>query len=303
MSEELDENVVDLLKRSAEQQGELLPVIKDQDGNILSGRHRKAAKSEWRESTVMVTDELDRLLKIIHFNVQRRPTQQETAGRLLQIAEILEGRGVQIDDICRQIAEIVPYSLRHIQRLLPDKYKHVEMKREIAKVVPQTQDMVECEACHMGTRSPQPFGKYERLCDRCFEKAVKYPRLFMREPEKPKTVKPAVKDKWEHRDARMKPQHSNMELALLSKLQAADLHAEVDREFCLQATTPDFYFPKQNLAIYVDGPVHRGKEERDSLLREKLTKRYGVHVLSIPYENFTQKEVERVFKLMLEEVR
>ena len=94
MNEELDENTVELLKRSAEQQGELESVKIDQHGNILSGRHRKAAKSDWRETTVMVTDELDRFLKIIHFNVQRRPSREETAKRLLQIAKILENKGI-----------------------------------------------------------------------------------------------------------------------------------------------------------------------------------------------------------------
>ena len=47
---ELDSEVVELLKRSVKQQGQLLPVIKDQYGNILSGRHRKAADPNWRES-------------------------------------------------------------------------------------------------------------------------------------------------------------------------------------------------------------------------------------------------------------
>lgn len=92
---------------------------------------------------------------IIHYNVQRRPSRKETAGRLLRIAEILEERGVPIsevvpnmseivpycgnfrakilekqgvpdEEVLPRIVELVPYSLRWIQHLLPDKYKEVE---------------------------------------------------------------------------------------------------------------------------------------------------------------------------------
>lgn len=64
--------------------------------------------------------------EVLHRNVQRRPSQKETAGRLLHIAEILEKQGVPDDEVLHHIVELVPYSLRWIQRLLPDKYKEVE---------------------------------------------------------------------------------------------------------------------------------------------------------------------------------
>jgi len=54
MTEELDQETVRRLRKSGEQQGSLLPVVKDQHGNIISGKHRKAANPQWRETTIEV---------------------------------------------------------------------------------------------------------------------------------------------------------------------------------------------------------------------------------------------------------
>ena len=78
---------------------------------------------------------------------------------------------------------------------------------------------------------------------------------------------------------------------------------ETDRDFCLQQTTPDFYFPEQRTAIYIDGPVHAKREDRDELLRELLAKRYDVKVVSIAYKAFTKEETERVFHEIMEALR
>lgn len=129
MEREFDFKVVNMLKRSASQQGYLETVKKDQYGNVLSGRHRKKADPKWAEETVPVKDDLDRELKIIHYNVQRKPSMEETQRRLLRVAEILESRGVPTAEVLPQIVKLVPYTDRWIRQLLPDKYKHTEMRR------------------------------------------------------------------------------------------------------------------------------------------------------------------------------
>jgi len=91
----------------------LLPVVKD--GIIISGMHRKAVDPKWPEVSLEIKDELDRIVKTIHYNVQLRPTMKETASRLLRVAKILESRGVKKPDICRALAELIPYSPRHIE--------------------------------------------------------------------------------------------------------------------------------------------------------------------------------------------
>lgn len=201
MMGELDAEVVELLRRSVEQQGQLLPVIKDQYGNILSGRHRKAADPDWRETTVVVEDELDRELKIVHFNVQRRPSREETAARLLRIAELLEERGVSAENVCSEMAKLVPYSKQYISELLPEKYKRKYVpKEDIASIKkqlstslqlprktsdtavvergsppkPQTAEQpVECQSCHVRTWFPYVLKDGRVLCSLCFEKGWK----------------------------------------------------------------------------------------------------------------------------------
>jgi len=127
--EEFDSEILSLLKRSRKQQGYLETVKKDQYGYILSGRHRKKVDPKWPEEVVEVKDELDRELKIIHYNIQRKVPMEETKRRLLRIAQILEARGIcPTEDIARHMSTLLPYSQRHIERLLPDKYKYVEFR-------------------------------------------------------------------------------------------------------------------------------------------------------------------------------
>lgn len=110
------------------------------------------------------------------------------------------------------------------------------------------------------------------------------------------------KESWEHRKAVMTPQHSKMEDALRHKLAEKGFNPIVDYEICIQSTTPDFYFVDKRLAIYIDGPVHKGHEDRDDLIREQLTKRHGIRVVSINYESFTQQETERILTQILEAI-
>jgi very-short-patch-repair endonuclease len=70
------------------------------------------------------------------------------------------------------------------------------------------------------------------------------------------------------------------------------------------STTPDIYFPEKRLAIYIDGvQVHVKRQEKDETLRELLAKRYGVKVLSIPYERYSKRELERIVNTIMEELR
>ena len=121
--DKFDTEILEQLKRSKQQQGYLQKVVKDQEGNPISGRHRLKVDPKWPSEIVKVKDELDRELKIIHFNVQRRVPIEETKTRLLRIAQILESHGVPKSDICPNITKLVPYSERHVRRLLPDDYK------------------------------------------------------------------------------------------------------------------------------------------------------------------------------------
>lgn len=92
----------------------------------------------------------------------------------------------------------------------------------------------------------------------------------------------------------MHPQKSSFELAVIQDLQAEGYAIETDKAFCLEQTIPDGYVSTKNAVIYLDGPVHVGREDRDERLRELLAKRHGCHVLSIPFKADTKAERERV---------
>ena len=119
----LDNETIELLKQSKEKVGYLNPVVQDQHGNILSGRHRKYADANWPTVTREVKDDLERELLIIHYNVQRSVPREETQNRLLRIAKILEHQGVEPEEICARVTELTGFSREYVRQLLPDEYK------------------------------------------------------------------------------------------------------------------------------------------------------------------------------------
>jgi very-short-patch-repair endonuclease len=159
-------------------------------------------------------------------------------------------------------------------------------------------ELVECAYCHMAFHvSKGTVIDDKNYCPRCVEHAKPQPKpSFTKLPAMPK-------DSWTFRKAQMSPQHSSMEMAVLKKLSDKGVQVMTDFEFCLQKTTPDFWFPGKRIAVYVDGPVHVGREDRDEALRELLRKRHGVNVVSIPYVADTEMERERVFNLIMEETK
>ena len=301
---ELDQDTVELLKRSVEQQGQLLPIVKDQKGYIISGRHRKAADPNWREMLIITTDELDRLLKIIHFNVQRRPSREETAKILLRIAEILESKGIKQSDIAVEMSKIVPYSDQWIRELLPDKYKHVEFKSEPKVVSPRIEsqetiqpksfysvqegimaELVMCEGCGSQVhRSRLQLKGGKLLCPKC-------------RGEKPKVeVKPQVKEykpkeTGEFRRAQMHPAVSNMDVSVLEELKQRGHKVEFQVRVPLVETVIDFVV--DNVPFYLDGKwVHLHRDWKDDVIREKLSQKFGRTVYAIEYEQYSKRSVK-----------
>ena len=118
--------------------------------------------------------------------------------------------------------------------------------------------------------------------------------LHAKKPQpKPEAREWKPKEKPEQRVAVMHPQKSAFELSVIQDLQAEGLPIETDREFCVQRTIPDGYVSSKNAVIYLDGPVHEGKEERDEQLRERLEKFYNCHVIVVKFTSDTKEERER----------
>jgi len=98
-------------------------IIDDTTHRVLSGSNRKSADPNWPEKHITTKNELERQLIILHSNFQRVVKREETQYRLLKIAQLLEQQGMTKHTIAARMVEIVPYSQRYIQELLPAEYK------------------------------------------------------------------------------------------------------------------------------------------------------------------------------------
>ena len=82
---------------------------------------------------------------------------------------------------------------------------------------------------------------------------------------------------------------SKMEIELRIELARRGIHPMTSKSFCVISTTPDFTFPVQRKAFYVDGEkVHLKRQERDGELRELLEKRHDYRVESFSYKRYSK---------------
>lgn len=175
---------------------------------------------------------------------------------------------------------------------------HDELGSEFTYVSDQKQPrLVPCEKCGVATSKPiEVKGRF--FCDKCAEE----PEFQPKPPtQPPRTEKKTYKETAEYRRAQMRPRVSKMETAIALRLEEEGIPFQEQTEFCLVQTTPDFFFPQKNLAIYIDGEhVHRKREAKDEFLREKLQKRHGVKAVAIVYKDNSKLSEDEIFEKLLE---
>lgn len=189
---------------------------------------------------------------------------------------------------------------------LPPK-RPVSEKKPAETILDLASKGVHCENCNLLTLYPMDWHGH-KLCPVCYEKAQLNPEAFLKKlkPTQPKPGKVEVKkfekpkEKPEHRRALMQPPVSKVETEVIQELTKRGLKFETQKEFCVQSCTADIYFPKQRLAVFLDGPVHEGREERDEALREKLWSRHNVQPLTIEYEKPSKQQVQDIVQLILQ---
>ena len=303
--------------------GQLVPCLEDAEGRIFDGIHRKAIDPKaWTVKLDKIKTPVDRALARMTVNFCRR---HYTSEEMKDDIGLLVGSGLSVE----QIVEVTGISERTIYRYRPEELKDkvkseaisqgkLEAQTQVQKVPPVTSllktpdtpqfiasaqgyiatELKSCEKCGMPVhRSKMGLVAGKLVCPKCagITEPVKKPE-FTKLPAMPT-------DSWTFRRAQMSPQHSSMEMAILKKLSDKGVQVMTDFEFCLQKTTPDFWFPDKRIAVYVDGPVHVGREDRDEALRELLRKRHGVNVVTIAYVADTEMERERVFGVVMEAVK
>jgi len=111
----MTDDLTDRLRRSAEDIGELYPVLVDEEGNILDGRSRIKANPKWRKTLIEGLDEEKKLKIKHHANWHRKDFNRTKA--LMEIAETTGWRGL------KPFAEFLKVSEKTISRYLPEKYK------------------------------------------------------------------------------------------------------------------------------------------------------------------------------------
>jgi len=108
LSEET-ENIEELLRKSREKIGMIYPVIKDQHGNILDGKHRKQADPNWKEVTIEVKNPLEALLVRVHSNLFKREIPfEEKCQWVTEARKLLQKQGKKGTQ--QEIAELLGVS-------------------------------------------------------------------------------------------------------------------------------------------------------------------------------------------------
>jgi len=118
----MTEKLVDRLKRSAEDVGELYPVLVDEKGEVLDGRSRLKANPNWRKFQIEGLDDIKKLKIKYHANWHRKDFNRSKA--LTEIAETTRWRGL------KPFADFLGVTEKTISKYLPEKYKREYSKSE-----------------------------------------------------------------------------------------------------------------------------------------------------------------------------
>lgn len=121
------------LRLSSRWVGRLYPVLLDQQGNVIDGKHRLVVDENWPKMRLdHVESEEDRLLVRLVSNVCRRKVSAAEKREILQeLGEIYIRMGVKPGmELACKISGRTGMSYRWVMKYLPDKYKERPQKHE-----------------------------------------------------------------------------------------------------------------------------------------------------------------------------
>lgn len=331
----LDSELIEQLKKSKLIIGEQTSIIIDFDGEILSGMHRKEAGWEKSENidTRVIAEKLSIPMPIakeivrLHFNLQRKPSREETQASLLKIAKELELKGIPKENIASEVAKLVPYSHSWVLELLPSDYKQPE-KVEAGKISVQVAEQkkeaqieqphpIQCACCPNGTLYPKNWqGKL--VCPTCYDK-LERGEITLEAPkpeaeptpigeEAPKPTPPRVEKRvyepgaW--REEMRKPV-SRMDEWVAEELSRRGIPIEIQQPICIKFVVPEVTIKKGDkpLAVFLDHPdTHAKRTLADMENRELLAKR-GCRVLELQYDAYTEEQRQLIITEILEAIK
>lgn len=312
----VDESLDDLVE-SIRKYGVLEPVIvrsvKDHFELVAGDRRLRAARQIGLLSIPVVIRDLsdeDALILQATENLQRQGLSEAEKTRIVN--ELAKRFGFNGKEIAARLKKSYEWVMMYLDGEFKDKTKAAAGSWERPNGKSVVIITTECEYCTVNTSEPKEWMNH-KLCPSHYAEALSDPSKFKRffdfpqqQPVLSGPVKPQSLESWEDRKARMSPEHSEMEETIMQLLLDKGVKPILtNQKYCLLSTTPDFVFPSQNLAVYLDGKaVHNGKQlDRDDELRDLLRKRHGMRVLSITYGSKSKGETDRIFNEIVKEVK
>lgn len=126
MSDFIQEDSIDELRRSKAIVGELNPIVKDRrTGQTISGKHREQvgwSKVVW----VDTKDDLQLMRLKIHYNVQRQKPPKEWASELTEYAELMAKSGSTNPEIVKELISVSPFGKSFTYEFIPQRFKSME---------------------------------------------------------------------------------------------------------------------------------------------------------------------------------
>jgi hypothetical protein len=163
MSEEYDEEIIEWIRKSREQVGELEPVLLTPEGEVIDGKHRLKAYPGWKAQTVQV-DDVKKVVERIHRNVHRKLNKKEVKEAVVQLALALEKAGTPKEELVDKIKAALPFSETYIRNFLPAKFKK-EYKRKEKPAVRFLAEKPKTPTTPAPTPKPEP--KHYLTCPVC----------------------------------------------------------------------------------------------------------------------------------------
>jgi hypothetical protein len=127
MASVIDKEHVEALRRSFELVGPIYPIVEDQNGREVAGRHRSLTGKDWPRQRRTFKNNFERELFILLSNTQRKPAEEEVKFRLNRVAmEYWIEYKCPEETVCAQLTKLLSpgyYTERWIQHLLDDRWK------------------------------------------------------------------------------------------------------------------------------------------------------------------------------------
>ncbi len=326
-NENQEDNEYSLAKSLRGKYGQIVPCLADAEGEVFDGKHRTDINPKaWTVKVLQIKTAVDRVFgRMIANKVRRRYASEELSDDI----GFLIGAGFSIADI-HSITGIHERTLHrhqpeHLKKPSADKISETRTKMSdvarddltTVRTKLKTQDMSvwsKCDRCGISTQAyMQPFGKYEKLCPNCFEKALANPDDFKRRPKAPvaPTKKPEMKEykptePWEQRLAHMKTEVSEMDRYIYERaMQDPDLR---ERGFKVTGWKPyeltksdvTIEKPGEEYVFFIDNAkIHQKRQVRDETITSVLQWQEAIQkggVIRVPYEgSFSKAKGEQVY--------